>query len=597
MEDERLLQPTQTGDPKLGMILQDRYRIIRQLGEGGMGAVYEGEHLLIKKRVAIKCLHAQYAQNPEVVARFHREALAATSIGHQNIIEVTDLGRFPDGSVFMVLEYLQGRDFARLIDDEGPQPLGRVVRIVSQICDALIAAHAKEIVHRDLKPENVFLVRRGDDPDFVKLLDFGISKMKSSGDDPGANMTRTGMALGTPYYMAPEQAQGRKDVDHRADIYALGVILFRALTGQHPFEHDSYPMLVLKICTEPPPPLRRYRPDLPAEVEQIAARMLAKTPEERFQNCAAVKAALKPYEGFSEVPIVNEVARNDALPLASIAGYAATGYADSSPGASLGAPAPQRAATPGSARTPQPASDPGTPLATQTVVGIPGASKLPLYLGIGVVVLLAVAGVGVAASGALSSAVGPAPATPVLVPPTVPPVAAQPLAPIVPTAPANDTRLVNIRLSTTPPTAELLIDGRRRANPFNAQLPYSEDLHTVEVRAPGYMTVMQDLDLSLTQEITIPLERGTGTQDRRVARAHPTSPGGTAPAQTTGTAAVPPTTPPPPSSGDPTPAVEHRQPPPEPPVVAHPPPLEDPPATDPTLVAPPPPRGFKKLAI
>ncbi len=596
MHDEPLLRPTQTDDPKLGMILQDRYRIVRLLGEGGMGAVYEGEHLLIKKRVAIKCLHAHYAQNPEVVARFHREALAATSIGHQNIIEVTDLGRFPDGAVFMVLEYLQGMDFARLIDEQGPQPLGRVVHIVSQICDALTAAHAKEIVHRDLKPENVFLIRRGDDADFVKLLDFGISKMKSSGDAPSANMTRTGMAIGTPYYMAPEQAQGLKDVDHRADIYALGVILFRALTGQHPFEHDSYPMLVLKICTEPPPPLRRYRPDLPPALEVIAARMLAKTPGERFQTCAEVKAALKPYEAFSEVPIVNEVARNDALPLASVAGYvgfAATGYADPSqtPG-SPGKPNPQ---SPGQARTPQPMLDSGTPLATQTSMALPVSSRLPLLLGVGTVLVLGVVGVGLAASGAFSSARVPTPTVPVAVP--SPAVAAAPLG----AAPGE--RLVNIRLSTTPPTAELLIDGRRRANPFNAQLPYSEALHTIEVRAPGYMTVMQDLDLSLTQEITIPLEAGNGMQDRRVARARPpngaasagTATGATAAPQTTAVAPLPTgLTAPDPAT---TPAPAHPQPPPEQPVVARPPPLEDPPPADPSLVAPPPLRGFKKLSL
>jgi serine/threonine-protein kinase len=599
MHDEQLLQPTQTADTKIGMILQDRYRIVRQLGEGGMGAVYEGEHLLIKKRVAIKCLHAQYAQNPEVVARFHREALAATSIGHQNIIEVTDLGRFPDGSVFMVLEFLPGRDFARLIDDEGPQPLGRVVHIMSQICDALTAAHAKEIVHRDLKPENVFLIKRGDDNDFVKLLDFGISKMKSSGDTPGANMTRTGMALGTPYYMAPEQAQGRKDVDHRADIYALGVILFRALTGQHPFEHDSYPMLVLKICTEPPPPLRRYRPDLPIEIEQIAARMLAKTPEERFQDCAAIKAALKPYEGHSDVPIVNEVARNDALPLASIAGYAATGYADSSPGARAQTPQPQGMQTPQPQGTPgqQRMLETGTPLATQTIVGIPGASKLPIYLGIGVVVLLALAGAGVVASGALSSNPGNVPPAVAVVAPPTAPIAPVPTQPQAGTAPAPTERNVNIRISTTPPNAELLIDGRRRANPFNAQLPYSEEMHTVEVRSPGFMTVMQDLDLSLTQEISIPLERGTGTQDRRVARTRAAAPGaaGTPPQTNTPPEVVPP--PVAAGAGAEPPPQERRPPPPEQPTVVRPPPLEEPPPPNPDLVAPPPPRNFKKLSF
>jgi serine/threonine-protein kinase len=583
MDHDQLMQPAQQADPKIGMVLQDRYRIVRLLGEGGMGAVYEGEHLLIKKRVAIKCLHAQYAQNPEVVARFHREALAATSIGHQNIIEVTDLGRFPDGSVFMVLEFLQGRDFANLIEDEGPQPLNRVVHIMMQICDALTAAHDKDIVHRDLKPENVFLIRRGDDRDFVKLLDFGISKMKSASDTPSSSMTRTGMALGTPYYMAPEQAQGRKDVDHRADIYALGVILFRALTGQHPFDHDSYPMLVLKICTEPPPPLRRYRPDLPPELEQVAAKMLAKTPDERFPNCAAVKVALRPFASFSDVPVVNEVPRNDALPLASIAGYVP--------------PAPA-AVTPGP-NTPAPVSETlGTPLATQTSVTIPGTSRAPLFVGAGVVALLAIVGGGVALSGALSGppAETPAPTPPPIAIPVAQPVVPPPIAPIPVPTPTPAERTVNIRIATTPPTAELLIDGRRRANPFNAQLPYSEDLHSIEVRAPGFVTVMQDLDLSLTQEINLALERGSGTQDRRTAR--PSAPtAGPAPQGTSPSSAPAPT---PTAAANPEPAPTPRAATPEPSAPPPPPPppprLEEPAPSTPA-VAPPPPSGFKKIRI
>src|SRR5690606_13694253 len=150
-------------DPRIGMVLQERYRILRKLGDGGMGSVYEAEHLLIKRRVAIKVLHSQFADNPGIVARFRREAEAATSIGHPNIIEVTDMGSFPDGTTYMVLEFLEGRDWAKDIATEGPQPLGKVVHIMSQVCDALSAAHAKGIVHRDLKPENIFLIQRGAD--------------------------------------------------------------------------------------------------------------------------------------------------------------------------------------------------------------------------------------------------------------------------------------------------------------------------------------------------------------------------------------------------------------------------------------------------
>jgi hypothetical protein len=369
--------------------------------------------------------------------------------------------------------------------------------------------------------------------------------------------------------------------------------LFRALTGQHPFDHDSYPMLVLKICTEPPPPLRRYRPDLPPEIEQIAAKMLAKSPDERFQNCAAVKAALKPYELFSDVPIVNEVARNDALPLASIAGgmssYAATAHAPSSPG--VNTPVVASAAR---QQSPAPMLDSGTPLATQTVVGIPGQSKLPLYVGAGaVVVVLAV--IGLALSGAFSGGNSNTvtPIATVAQPPAAPVV--QPLVPREVAAPAAE-RNVNIRISTTPPGAELLIDGRRRANPFNAQLPYSEDMHTVEVRSPGFMTVMQDLDLSLTQEITIPLERGTGTQDRRAPRARPSGGNANGAAQVNGTTAAVPPGPTEPAGGTVTPPPERRPTPPEVPAV-RPPPLEDPPPPNPDIVAPPPRTGFKTIRI
>ncbi|MBP7682433.1 MAG: serine/threonine protein kinase, partial [Deltaproteobacteria bacterium] len=312
---ETMMEPVQGQDPRIGMVLQDRYRIVRVLGEGGMGTVYEGEHIVIKRRVAIKALHAQFAQNPEIVARFHREALAATSVGHANIVEVTDMGQFPDGSVFMVLEFLEGRDWSDDIEKQGPQPAAKTIRILSQVCDALDAAHAKGIVHRDLKPENIFLITRGDNADFAKVVDFGISKFHDSTDK---SMTKTGTAMGTPYYMAPEQAQGKKDVGKSADIYSLGVILFQALTGQFPFDDESYPMLVLKICTEPAPELGLYRPDLPRELSDIVGRCLRKDPNQRFASCGDLKAALAPYRNLEDDPSVSA----DAPPTSSLAASA-----------------------------------------------------------------------------------------------------------------------------------------------------------------------------------------------------------------------------------------------------------------------------------
>jgi serine/threonine-protein kinase len=301
MSDAFPLAPTE--DKRLGMVLQDKYRIVRKIGEGGMGSVYEAEHVLIKRRVAIKCLHAHFTSNEELVARFHREALAATAVGNEHIIEVTDMGALPDGTIFMVLEYLDGRDFASVLDTEGPQRIDRVMHVAAQVCDALVAAHAKGIVHRDLKPENVFLIRRGDAADFVKVLDFGISKFRDSSLQVGSGMTKTGTTMGTPWYMAPEQAEGRKDIDHRVDLYALGVMLFRALAGRHPFDAETYPKLVMSICNDPPPSLRSFRPDVPEELDAIIRRLLAKQKEERFDDAGSLKAALAPFRPFAEPPV------------------------------------------------------------------------------------------------------------------------------------------------------------------------------------------------------------------------------------------------------------------------------------------------------
>ncbi len=294
--------PGPARDARIGMLLAGRYRIEKKLGEGGMGAVYQAEHVMIGKRVAIKTLHAHLATDANVVTRFHREARAATAIGNEHIVEVTDFGSFPDGAAFMVLEYLEGVELADLVEREGPLPLGRAVHVLAQVCDALGAAHEKGIVHRDLKPENVFLIRRGDDPDFVKVLDFGISKI--TGDESAGKLTSTGAAMGTPYYMSPEQARGAGGVDARTDIYAMGVMFFNLLTARYPFEGSSLPMLVVQICHDPPPPLRELRPDAPAPIEAVIAKMLAKDPDERFASCREVKAAILPFRSVDSAPVV-----------------------------------------------------------------------------------------------------------------------------------------------------------------------------------------------------------------------------------------------------------------------------------------------------
>ncbi len=279
-------------DPLIGKLLADRYRLFSLLGEGGMGRVYLGEHVLMRKRVAVKILHRELTQVPEVVARFEREAMAAANIDHPNIAAATDFGKLPDSSVFLVLEYVQGRGLRELID-EGPLPVERALNIARQIASALVSAHALGIVHRDLKPENVMLVEKSGDPDFVKVLDFGIAKVpvqdvsERGSIRPAKVITRVGMIFGTPEYMSPEQALGQ-NVDARADLYALGIILYEMLCGRRPFSAESPVGILGQQLQGPLPTFAKRAPHVrvPFALEQLTLRLLAPTASSRFQSAA-----------------------------------------------------------------------------------------------------------------------------------------------------------------------------------------------------------------------------------------------------------------------------------------------------------------------
>jgi tRNA A-37 threonylcarbamoyl transferase component Bud32 len=293
---EPFFSPKSVPDARVGTVLEGHYRIERRIGRGGMGTVYEATNLAIKKRVAIKFLHAEIAEDAGAVARFRREAIAASALEHPNIVSVLDMDQASDGSVFLVLEYLDGREWADDLEDDPRPPVARTLHIVSQIAGALGAAHAKEIVHRDLKPENVLLLARGDDRDFVKVLDFGVAKMAGV---TGAPSTRTGTAVGTPYYMAPEQLRDSSSVDARADVWALGVMLYRALAGRLPFEGTTLPEIAMKIVSDDPEPLASLRPDAPPELAALVMRMLAKDAAERPADAGRVHAALRAIAGGS----------------------------------------------------------------------------------------------------------------------------------------------------------------------------------------------------------------------------------------------------------------------------------------------------------
>lgn len=282
-------------DTLIGAMLLGRYRVLRKLGEGGMGAVYEAENVLLERRVAIKCLLPKLSTDPELVARFVREAQAATRIQHPHIVQVLDLDALPDGTRFMVLELLDGHDLDSELQRLGSIALPRMVSIALQVCDALAAAHQAGVVHRDLKPANVFLVNREERDDFVKIVDFGIARLVEH--DGPTSLTRTGTLLGTPYYMAPEQVTGQKDIDHRADVYALGVMIYECLTGQPPFEGAGFGQLIVQITQEPAPALRVTRPDCPEALDALVAQMLSKARDDRPASLSAVAAALRSIAG------------------------------------------------------------------------------------------------------------------------------------------------------------------------------------------------------------------------------------------------------------------------------------------------------------
>jgi eukaryotic-like serine/threonine-protein kinase len=280
----------------LGRTISSRYRIEKVIGEGGMGVVYSAEHLHMRKRMAIKILHPEMSRLPEVVARFEREAMAAAHIDHPNVAAATDFGKLEDGSFFLVLEYIEGKSLRDLIA-RGRLPLARALHVMEQIAGALGRANTIGIVHRDLKPENVMLITRDGDPDFVKVLDFGIAKVpvgelsaaEASRAPAQPVLTQLGMVYGTPEYMAPEQALGQP-VDSRADLYALGVITYEMLTGLRPFDHESKVTLLGMQVTAPIPPMVQLAPDanVPAEIEAIVDRLLAKEASARFSDAKAL---------------------------------------------------------------------------------------------------------------------------------------------------------------------------------------------------------------------------------------------------------------------------------------------------------------------
>src|SRR6266436_4657825 len=301
-------------DPLLGQTLAGKYRVEKLIKRGGMGAVYQGKHVLMDKTVAIKVLRPALAVDDDVVARLSREAKAASRISHPNAVSVTDFGESENGIVFLVMEYLEGRTLKEIIRSEGAMPLKRVVEIIRQVTGALDAAHGQGVVQRDLKSDNI-MVSQTNGGDWAKVLDFGIAKIQQPASVKDADLTAPNLVIGTPQYMSPEQCSQTHPLDARSDIYSLGVIIYEMLAGRVPFTGESATIIMMKHVQDPPPSVLATRPDLPPAVDAVITRALAKVPADRFQTAGELFAALSNAAGEEVVAAPRSAATVPSVPV------------------------------------------------------------------------------------------------------------------------------------------------------------------------------------------------------------------------------------------------------------------------------------------
>lgn len=313
-------EPEHIADPLLGRTIADRYRIDQVIGRGGMGIVYRVEHVRIGKMMAMKLLHGELARDKDVVKRFRREADAVSKLDHQNTVQVFDFGR-SEGLMYLVMELLAGKDLGVIVELERALPFERVARIATQIAGSVAQAHARGIVHRDLKPENVRILADGAEPDFVKVMDFGLAKLRENEEASSASITRAGLIVGTPYYMAPEQIRGEA-TDPRTDVYALGALMYKCLAGVPPFWASTPVGVLTKHLTDAviPPSEKTIRPDIPIpkEAEAIVLRAMEKDPRARHESMDELRSELLSWlrsRGEDTAPFsLDRVARPTALP-------------------------------------------------------------------------------------------------------------------------------------------------------------------------------------------------------------------------------------------------------------------------------------------
>jgi serine/threonine protein kinase len=450
-EHEReLFVPSPQAGVRPGDVLAGKYRVEQVLGVGGMGIVVAAHHLQLDEKVALKFLLPEALKSPVAVARFVREARAAVKIKSEHVARVIDVGTLEGGSPYIVMEYLEGGDLEGWLKQRGALPVEQAVEFVLQACVAIAEAHGLGIVHRDLKPANLFCVRRADGQLSIKVLDFGISKVTDlTGSNPLMAMTKTSAVMGTPLYMSPEQLRSAKNVDARADIWALGVILYELLTGQSAFLADTLMELTLKIAEEQPPPLRSLRPDAPAGLEAIILHCVEKHPDRRYRNVAELAVALHPFAPNRATASVERISG-----IIKAAGLSSSALDVP--------PSPHAPSAGASAGTSSPIS--------HTVPGVQGASRpRAIVIGVSVAAMLAVGGLVLVrnvrpTAGAVSPvAASPAPVVSVSAAPSAPAGAGDPpprasasaaTTAVDPTVPPEQVRVSPSRPSRPSPSVE-----------------------------------------------------------------------------------------------------------------------------------------------
>jgi eukaryotic-like serine/threonine-protein kinase len=496
----------------IGDLLDGKYRLIRLLGEGGMGAVYEARHEQIGKGVAVKVLHPELTRVSEAATRFTREAQAAAAVGHRGIIDIHDIGTHEeDGSIFLVMELLDGENLGDLLLRQCPLDLQLTCYIVCQVLSALDAAHAAGIVHRDLKPDNIFLVRSGQKLPDVKLLDFGISKMTDA-SNPEDRLTRTGIAMGTPYYMSPEQAVGAKDLDHRVDIWAMGVILYECLTGRVPFTADNGLAILRKITDAPLESPRLHRPEIPIELEAVILRAMNRDLDRRLRTSVEMLSAIIP---LMDDHVADRVSLPRGLDYDALRGVAETlrgGESGSIIAKKSAGPSSRGEAAHGAGGAKPSSRRDGATSVTWERTGAAAVAKprTSRAFAIGVGALLIGVAIGGAALWSSSRAELPAPAE------SLAQEALQATANVGAAAPAQQdadgddpaarqSDTVSIALEELPRGARLSLDGEH-INELPIKLPRADREHELTVEADGYLPWTKSVTARRDATITVNLE-------------------------------------------------------------------------------------------